>query len=466
MLFISIDFIIFFLIIISILRVLKENRYKKLTLILAGCYFYAYWDYRFLFLLIFSALINYVLGKKIYVSHERNQKIYLSIGIIINLVVLGIFKYLNFFINSADNILKVFGFELQTINIILPLGISFFTFEIISYLIDIYRHRIKENIRFVDFLLFMFFFPRLISGPIIRTTDFLPQANREITISKKNLYMGMKLFFIGVVKKLLIADRLAYFIDSVFQSPSLYNTVTIWLAVIGYSLQIFCDFSGYSDMAIGIAKCIGFDLPENFKMPYISMSISEFWKRWHISLSSWLKDYLYISLGGNRKGKVRTYVNLILTMLLGGLWHGASWNFVVWGGLHGGALCVNKYYTCKTKNMNYKECYIYKFACWLFAYLFVSLCWIFFRSNSFYVSFEILHKLLGFSNVGISWYYTPLIILIPIIICIHVVGILLDNKLTALPMESIISIFLLVFMIIGIVVLMPQNVSPFVYFQF
>ncbi|MEA1885068.1 MAG: MBOAT family O-acyltransferase [Thermotogota bacterium] len=269
-----------------------------------------------------------------------------------------------------------------------------------------------------------------------------------------------------MIKKVLIADRLAFFVDRVFEAPGLYESKTIWLAVIAYSIQIYCDFSGYSDMAIGLAKCMGFELPINFRMPYISKNITEFWRRWHITLSTWLRDYLYIPLGGNRKGSKRTYINLMLTMLLGGLWHGASWNFVIWGGIHGAGLAVHKYYM-KIKGEEKEKKNILKTAItWLATYLFVITCWVFFRSQSFVISTIILKKMYLSFTPAIEWLYTPALIIIPIVIASHIFGIINKERYPILNLQKPVNHYILYVVIFGLFFLAPVNPTPFIYFQF
>lgn len=333
MIFSSIEYLIFFTIILLLMIFIKSNAIKKTILLAGSYYFYAYWDWRFVFLMFVLSLVNYLIGIKIEQFEEKApRKKWLITAVVFNLTVLGFFKYFNFFIDTANTLLASFHVRFPFVEIILPIAISFITFEVMSYTIDIYRKTNKSAKTFWDLALLVAFFPHLIAGPILKPSHFLPQLENNVLIKWKNVEYGIQIFLFGLVKKFIIADRLALFADPVFNNPESYSSMTVWLAVIAYGIQIFCDFSGYSDMAIGSAKCLGYEIPANFNMPYISRSITEFWRRWHISLSTWLKEYLYISLGGNRKGKIRQYINLILVMLLGGLWHGASWNFVVWGG--------------------------------------------------------------------------------------------------------------------------------------
>ena len=276
-------------------------------------------------MLIFVTVMVYVTA-----MHLKNRMVF-AIGIVSPLVVLGVFKYFNFFLSSFA---VLFGKNnIGTFNIILPVDISFYTFQALSYLIDVKRGKIAAERDFIKLALYISFFPQLVAGPIVKAKDFLPQLYEDRKITLKGIEYGLQLIVFGLFKKLVLADHMAVFVDDVFHAPSAFNWSTLILAMISYSLQIYFDFSGYSDIAIGCARCLGYDFLPNFNLPYLSQNVTEFWRRWHISLSTWLKEYLYIPLGGNRRGKARQSVNLFITMLLGGLWHGANWTFVFWGGL-------------------------------------------------------------------------------------------------------------------------------------
>jgi alginate O-acetyltransferase complex protein AlgI len=266
--------------------------------------------------------------------------------------------------------------------------------------------------------MFVTYFPELIAGPIVRASVFLPQMTRSLKPSGKRAIVGLELILLGVTKKLLIADRMAVLADAVFEHPHFFSPLTVASGVVAYSLQIYCDFSGYSDIAIGVSRIIGFDLPENFNMPYLSTSITEFWRRWHMTLSKWLRDYLYIPLGGNRGGRLRTYFNLLMTMLLGGLWHGANWTSVIWGGLHGLALAGHKLWIESSKG-RYR---MPRFLSWAATYVFVCFGWIFFRSPNFTTSAVILRKLVLLDRTGIGYLYLPLLLAIPLVVRAHLLG--------------------------------------------
>lgn len=325
---------------------IRNQRYdllRKVYLIVFSLFFYYKAGGNYYILLLICAVITHLLAKKMYVLKEQSsRKLLLSLIIIANLGMLAYYKYTNFFIQNINEILNK-HYELW--DIILPIGISFFVFEAISYAVDLYRREMEPAHSTLDFCFYISFFPKLVAGPIIRAKDFLPQMYKPLHLTRDDMSKALFLILLGLIKKAVISDYISTnFVDRVFDAPELYSSFENLMSVYGYTLQIYCDFSGYSDIAIGLSLLMGFSIPPNFLTPYKSKSITEFWRRWHISLSSWLRDYLYISLGGNRKGKVRTYFNLFMTMLIGGLWHGASWKFVIWGGLHGGILAVERFY--------------------------------------------------------------------------------------------------------------------------
>lgn len=314
-------------------------------LLLVGSYlFYMSWYWQYAGLIVISTLVDYIVGKKLS-NHEGRtaRRLLVTVSLVTNLGILAVFKYYNFFIDSTKGVYALLGFDIPDIyhQLLLPVGISFYTFQTLSYTLDVYRKKIPAENSLTKFAVFVAFFPQLVAGPIVRAKDFLPQINRPTIILSENVERGFSLILIGLFKKIVIADMLAYLIvDSVFASPEGHSSWDLLLALYAYSFQIYCDFSGYSDIAIGLALLLGFKLPMNFNRPYVAQNPSEFWRRWHISLSTWLRDYLYISLGGNRRGEWLTLRNLMLTMLLGGLWHGAAWNFVLWGGFHGLILVI------------------------------------------------------------------------------------------------------------------------------
>ena len=320
----------------------RATTLRILYVIAFSIYFYYKSSGIYFLLLLFAAISDYLIGNAIAREQDKQvKKRWVALSVVINLGMLGYFKYTNFFIEMANGLFGSGFLDFQ--NIFLPVGISFFVFQSMSYTIDIYRGQIKPLERWIDYVFYLSFFPQLVAGPIVRAKDFIPQIRQPLMVTRQMFGTAIGLIIIGLIKKAIISDYISLnFVDRIFDEPALYSGFECLMGIYGYALQIYCDFSGYSDMAIGIALLLGFRFPKNFDAPYKSATITEFWRRWHISLSSWLRDYLYISLGGNRKGKVRTYLNLIITMVLGGLWHGAAVRFVLWGALHGVALALHK----------------------------------------------------------------------------------------------------------------------------
>lgn len=374
----------------------KTHYFRIMYVVLFSLFFYYKSSGHYFWLLIFSSVVDYTLSQLIYEeSRQTYRKLYLIASLIINLGLLGYFKYTNFFI---DNFNMLCDGHLAFADIVLPVGISFYTFQTLSYTIDVYRKELEPTKSFIDFLFFVSFFPQLVAGPIVRASDFIPQIYQKLNLTKEDFNKALFLIIGGLIKKAVISDYVSVnFVDRVFDAPNSYTAFENWMASYGYAIQIYCDFSGYSDMAIGLALLMGFTLPPNFKTPYQSASVTEFWRRWHISLSSWLRDYLYISMGGNRKGKIRTYFNLFMTMLLGGLWHGANWKFVFWGVLHGLALAVERYFGQFIKLPKTTWVKIIKV---FLTFHFVVFCWLFFRAKDFTTAFQIAENI---SHLKFNW---------------------------------------------------------------
>ncbi|MCD4781575.1 MAG: MBOAT family protein [Candidatus Omnitrophica bacterium] len=341
MLFNSIEFFIFFFI-VYVLYVFLNHHWQNRMLLLASYYFYGSWDWRFLSLLWISTVVDFYCGRAIQETSQKSKRqTYLTLSIITNLGILGFFKYFNFFTANLQALFSTWGVNVTTgtLDIILPVGISFYTFQTMSYTIDIYYGKMKAEKSFLNFALFVAFFPQLVAGPIERAKRLLPQISRKRELSWDQFYQGCFLVFWGIYQKVFISDNLAKIVDPVFAAEGLQSGWTVLFALYAFAFQIFCDFAGYSNIARGLCRCMGFDIMVNFNIPYAATNPSQFWQRWHISLSSWLKDYLYIPLGGNRKGGLIIYRNLALTMILGGLWHGAAWTFIIWG-LYQGLLLI------------------------------------------------------------------------------------------------------------------------------
>ncbi|RJR31328.1 MBOAT family protein [Candidatus Parcubacteria bacterium] len=411
MLFNSIQFLIFFPIVTAIYFFLPKKG-KNIFLLLASYYFYMSWKPEYVFLILISTLIDYVCGIMMGKEEAKSgRRKYLLISIFSNLGLLFSFKYLNFFSTSLNDLFAILNifYNLPAYKLLLPVGISFYTFQTMSYTLDIYRGKLKPERNFKNFALFVTFFPQLVAGPIERATKLLPQFENEQRYDYQRVIDGIKLMLWGLFKKVVIADRLAFFVNHVYSQPTQYEGAPLIIATIFFSFQIYCDFSGYSDIAIGSAQVLGFDLMDNFRRPYHSKSISEFWKRWHISLSSWFKDYLYIPLGGNRVAVPRWYFNIFVVFVVSGLWHGANWTFVVWGALHGFYSLVS-IMTEKFRNRinNFTglsdHIMLHKFWKVIFTFSLVTFSWIFFRANSITDAFYIVTHLLpiDFSFLNIN----------------------------------------------------------------
>ena len=465
MLFTQIEFIIFLIVILTVIYYLKNTALKKLTILTANFYFYAYFDYRFLLLLIIATQATFIIGNKIQNSRSiLSRNILLILGLLANISILVYFKYLNFFIESLNNVFAMNDAPISAMNIILPLGVSFYSFRFISYLVDIYRKDTK-SCHVLDFMIYGTFFPIIVSGPISRAASFIPQLNR-IEISLSNLYKGYRLFVIGLFLKLFVADRIAYYVNYFYENHEIFNAVTAWIAVLSYSVQIYCDFAGYSNMAIGIALMLGFRIEENFNFPYMARNISDFWRRWHITLSVWIKDYLYIPLGGNRKGERRKYINLLIAMTLCGLWHGSAWTFVLWGFLHGILLVINHPW----KGSSYKSHFthfprFYSFASWFLTFLCVTLCWVFFRSSNVEQAMAIMQKLFSFNSAGVAWFHPFVIFIILSTSFFHLLS-SLNFKFFTLSIENKTTPAFLFCLIWLVIVFPPKEFQSFVYLQF
>lgn len=382
----SLHFVAFFAVVLVLNQVLQRHEAaRRWMLISASAYFYGQWNWHYLLLIYFTVTVDYFLGHRIY--RQMNAKAALVSSLCVNLGILAFFKYGNFIVDTLNTGFAAASSQLQlgAIDVLLPVGISFYTFQSLSYTIDIYRDQLTPRRRYSDYALFVSFFPQLVAGPIIRASEFFKELDAKRTVSRAAAQAGFTLIVIGLVKKVVFADNLALIADPVFENPAGVDRWMTVLAVYAFAFQIYFDFSGYTDIAIGVARMLGFNFPKNFDHPYISLSIQEFWRRWHMTLSRWLRDYLYISLGGSRAGYAKTLRNLVLTMLLGGLWHGASWNFVVWGALHGLYLIGERLLGLGAPDARWK-----KAIRWVVTFHLVCLAWIFFRAIAFEDSYQIL----------------------------------------------------------------------------
>lgn len=479
-------FWIFFLIIFAVFSLTYKNTFWRNTWLFAVSIFFYYKSSGFFFILILiSILVNYLLGNRLYYAKKKKiKKKWVIFALFYNLLWLIYFKYSYFFVQIVN---KYFGTDfivkdwlLDSFNqlahtnfnasaIILPVGISFYTFQIISYIVDLYKERVQPVKNILDFGFYVSFFPQLVAGPIVRASSFIPQMYAQYRLQKEEA--GQALFFIinGLIKKIVIADYISInFVDRVFDNPLSYTGLENLFAIYGYAIQIYCDFSGYTDIAIGLALLMGFRLPLNFNSPYKAINFSDFWKRWHISLSSWLKDYLYIPLGGNKKGKIHTYTNLFITMLLGGLWHGAALRFIIWGALHGMYLIVQrlltKLFKNTTKNLNFLRIF--------FVFHIVAFTWIVFRANDLQIAKQMFNQLLfnfnatHFLEIVAAHKFTLLLMLSSFII--HWLPEKTKNwyrgKFVLLPITpKIIVTLIIIFLLVQFV---GADIQPFIYFQF
>ncbi len=481
MLFPTFSFAVFFIIVFTVSWALHKHEIPwKLFLLFASYYFYACWNVKYTILIFSITTINYVLAWGIYKSVSQiRTKLILALAVIISLGTLGYFKYYSFFFESINSFVAFSGAKYQfTVGDTLAIvGISFFTFQAISYTVDVYRESVTPDISikgYLDFLVYISFFPQLVAGPIVRAKVFIPQLQKGVFHGIPDIHMAMSLILSGLFKKVIISTYLqVHLVDNVFATPLNHSPLEVLLGIYGFSVQIFCDFSGYSDIAIGCAMLLGIRFPDNFRNPYKANNIRDFWQRWHITLSTWLRDYLYIPLGGNRMGGRRTMINLFLTMLLGGLWHGASLSFIVWGSLHGLFLVFHLIYEnfyIKTFSSNFylhKYRDLYNKICIFLTFHLISFLWVFFYHKNFNSALDVFKGLFNFNkSVGPIELYVILCIIIGIAIHFKgkkIRGMYLKFQTNA-PFYLNIGLDAAIF--IGIIKLSPDIIPPFLYFQF
>ena len=471
MLFPTLAFGVFFLVVYFTAWSLdRENGRRKLFLLLASWFFYAQWDWRFVGLLIASAILNWGVAALIARDRERRGEAkgggwLVGLGVAVNLLILGFFKYYGFFVEEAGALLTRVGWErdLPLLQIVLPVGISFFTFQGISYVVDVKRGKTPPAKSLLDVMLLMSFFPHLVAGPIVRASDLLPQFDRTPRLTRAMATHGLLLIVWGLFKKTVIASELSVnLVDPVFFDPTAYGAVDIAAAVYGYAVQIYCDFSAYSDMAIGLAALLGYSFPRNFDQPYRASSMQSFWRRWHISLSSWLRDYLYVPLGGGRKGLFASCINVFITMVLGGLWHGAALTFLAWGALHGGVQVIERLFRAALGDRKVLPTVVGV----LVTFHIVCLGWILFRAESFELAMQMLE---GLGRIG------PVVMLTPLLLALIGGGLAMhwlppraiEGMAERLKTAPSITLGLLIGAAILLVeAVRPEGVAPFIYFQF
>jgi len=456
----------------------KKQTIRLVFVTLFSYYFYYKSSGFYFFLLAVVTLSDYYIAGAIYrrlqqyPKQKTVRKWLLSLSLFIDLGFLAYFKYTNFF---GKMIADCIGSNFQPWDIFLPVGISFFTFQSLSYTIDIYRGQLKPVNSLLSYAFYVSFFPQLVAGPIVRARDFLPQISRVPKITKEMMGQGVFFIAIGLIKKSIISDYISLnYVDRIFDNPAIYSGIENLIGAYGYTLQIYCDFSGYSDMAIGIALLLGFHFPKNFNSPFISSSVSEFWHRWHISFSTWIRDYIYISMGGNRKGKIRTYANLIFTMLIGGLWHGASLNFVAWGGFHGIALACHKFFRTNIfhHDKHYESHGIKRFLAGFLTFHFICFCFIFFRNVSFEKSVIMIQQIV--TNLHpellgdvISGYQYVLLMMLGGFVFHFTPAIWKEKSVNILTRGGIVlQCLFLVTVIYMVIQIKSSTIQPFIYFQF
>jgi alginate O-acetyltransferase complex protein AlgI len=469
MLFVDLRFFLFFAVVLGVYWSLHSNESRKWFLLASSYFFYGSWDWRFAVMLAALSYADYRVALKIADSKNLTvRRRFVTASLAMNLGVLGYFKYCNFFVASGVQLARSAGIELDepTLHIILPVGVSFFTFQSLSYTIDVYRREIVPVRSARDYMLFAAFFPQLVAGPIVRPKIFVPQLACARTLDIAFMKSALLLFAIGFLKKAAIADNISPYVDAVFQSPSQYTNLATITAVWLYTVQIYCDFSGYSDMAIAVARLMGYELTLNFDAPYLATSLQAFWRKWHISLSTWIRDYIYLSLGGRNSRRIVTYRNLVVTMLAGGLWHGAAWTFVAWGGLHGVGQVVQQEFQRSALSRHLPNGWIRSLLAWFLTIQFVCLCWILFRASSFSSAIELLRGYLFLKRDGPMSLARELTILPILLLTLQffLARTLVARKIECLPASSlsfgmgVIAAFMLA--------LLPLGNRPFIYFQF
>ena len=475
MLFNSIQFFFFLPLVFMLYWMLQKQKlaWQNGLLLVASYYFYACWDWRFLFLLMFSTGLDYFAGLMMQkAKNDANRKFWFWLTISVNIGFLGVFKYYNFFLDSFADLISNFGFQVHysTLNIILPVGISFYTFHGLSYVIDIYKRRIEPEHNFVEYALFVSYFPLLVAGPIERATHLLPQIKKKRSFDYSKAIQGVKQIIWGLFKKVVIADNCAFFVNQIFDNSANYSAPELWLGSILFAFQIYGDFSGYSDIALGTSKLFGMDLLRNFNFPYFSKDIADFWRRWHISLSTWFRDYLYIPLGGSKGSKWQSVRNTFIIFLVSGFWHGANWTFIIWGLIHALLflpLLLSNSNRSSLANSNYS---LKDFPKILITFAFVCLAWVFFRADNLTESWNYISGMTNFNDFSVQFFYkNSKYSLISLICLISVIWLVItewrnvkrNNYEIQLSKYNLFILLLMIFFMGSF-----KNQMSFIYFQF
>ncbi len=458
MLFHTWPFVLFFLIVYPVYLVLRKTRFALIWLLVVSYFFYACFNPLYLFLIAYSTLVDYFVVVRM--SKSSRRKLWLAVSIVNNLGLLGFFKYGGFVTGNINILLSKFGLDyvLPAPGLLLPVGISFYVLQSMSYTIDYYRGKIEREMSLIRYATFVSLFPQLVAGPIERAANLLPQLHRMPKVTMQDMTDGLSLFIVGFFKKVALADYLSLYVDKVYDNPGQFQTPALILATFMFSWQIYFDFSGYTDMARGIARMMGFRLMLNFNNPYLATGLGDFWSRWHISLSSWFKDYVYIPLGGNRKGRFNTYRNMFLTMMISGIWHGAAWTFIVWGAIH----ALGRFCTREMERTSFYKDRVPKIAKQLFVFGFVTFAWIFFRAANINDAWMILTRIFG---SGFANPYCPLLAL-AFIFSIWLYQFVYESGLKWTLELRPVRVGIVLSMIIYLIVFSPSSVKPFIYFQF
>ena len=473
MLFASLHFFIFFVIVVFTSAFLRryQPRAEILFLVLASAYFYGQWSWTYLILIYITIVTDFFLGLRCY--HSNNPRRFLWLSLLVNLGILIFFKYANFLLHSGTEVLQLAGIPWQftPLDFLLPVGISFYTFQSMSYTIDIYRGQLTPRRSLLEYALFVSFFPQLVAGPIVRAKEFFQQLDGKRQFTFAMAQSGFLLILIGLVKKTVFADNLASVVDPIFNQPAHHGSLATLLAVYAFAFQIYFDFSGYTDIAIGAAKFLGFTFPKNFNYPYTALSIQDFWRRWHMTLSRWLRDYLYISLGGNRHGSWKTSRNLFLTMFLGGLWHGASWNFAIWGTLHGLYLSAEKLMRLPLRQGLSIEDRLHRHTAgrwlrWLITFNLVCLAWVFFRASNFTDSLTVLGNIVDWQGRKISPGQWLTIAVLAGFVALHWLGRQWQIAERSGQLKTPAYVSLSVLLILTLIGFAAREPAAFIYFQF
>jgi alginate O-acetyltransferase complex protein AlgI len=473
MLFNSASFLLFLPIVLAAYWLWPGNFGRKLLLLAASCFFYAAWDWRFLGLLSFVIVTTFAASRLIVRWKEQALRslVILWICIGLQLVVLAFFKYFNFFEDNLVGMLSTIGFTsaLPYVRVLLPVGISFYTFHAITLAVDTYRGKVDTRVSLLDVALYIAFFPQLVAGPIVRATVFLPQLTTKRFLSGEDLFVATQAIVTGFLYKVVFSDSIAPFVDKVFERPAEYSGALLLAATLGFYCQIYFDFNGYSLIAIGVSRLFGYKLPDNFNFPYAATSLGSFWRRWHISLSSWLRDYLYIPLGGNRFGLQNQMRNLIITMLLGGIWHGASWNFLIWGAAHGTFLAIERFWELRRgSNGHVEDRPIWSLALgWVVTQALVLLCWIPFRAKTLVDSLAVISGIFSWRTTAAAITLSiPISLLILPIVCDTVLVRFLRSQPQKPILKPELGFGLLILCALSVGLIAKTGLRSFIYFQF